>query len=68
MTIHYKSLGGSFGVELLEVDLSKDAAPETLREIVSIFYRNQFIVNVGRVPDPRYAADPQNHEDLRDTA
>lgn len=44
MAIHYKSLEGSFGVELLEVDLSKDATAETLREIVSIFYKNQFVV------------------------
>ena len=44
MTLLYKSLPGPFGVEILDVDLGSDDRDEVLREIVSIFYRHQFIV------------------------
>ena len=44
MTLLYKSLPGPFGVEILDVDLAADDRDETLRDIVSIFYRHQFIV------------------------
>jgi taurine dioxygenase len=37
-------LPGALGVELLDVDLSKDRSSETLRELVSIFYRSQLLV------------------------
>lgn len=44
MGVAFKSLPGSFGVEILDIDLSRDRSEATLREVVSIFYRHQFIV------------------------
>ena len=44
MSLLYKSLPGAIGVEILGVDLANDDSDATLREIVSIFHRNQFIV------------------------
>jgi taurine dioxygenase len=44
MGVGFKSLPGAFGVEIIDVDLSKERSNETLREIVEIFYRHQFVV------------------------
>jgi len=44
MSIAFKSLPGNFGVEILGADLAEDMSDEVLRDIVSIFYRHQFIV------------------------
>jgi len=44
MSIGFKSLPGPFGVEILNANLAHDMSDETLRDIVSIFYRHQFIV------------------------
>jgi taurine dioxygenase len=44
MAVEFKSLQGPFGVELLDVDFSKDRSDKTLREVVSLLYKHQFIV------------------------
>ncbi len=44
MAVEFKSLSGPFGIELLGVDLSTDRSEGTLREVVSLFYKHQFIV------------------------
>ena len=44
MSVAFKCLPGAFGVEVLAVDLSQDRTAETLKQIVSIFHRHQFVV------------------------
>jgi taurine dioxygenase len=48
MTIEYKSLPGPFGIEILNVDFSTDRSDETLRQVVSLFYKQQFVVIRGQ--------------------
>ena len=44
MKIKSESLPGSFGARILGCNLARDSSDEVLREIVSTFYRQQFIV------------------------
>lgn len=48
MTVSYRSLPGPFGIEITDLDLSADRARETLRAVVELFHRHQFIVLRGQ--------------------
>lgn len=44
MTVSYRSLPGPFGIEITDLDLAAGQAPETLRQLVDLFHRHQFVV------------------------
>ena len=56
--------------EIFRTGFDQDKKPMRVTVTVYPTDRNQFIVNVGNVPDPRYDEDPTdtNDEDPHDTA